>query len=202
MIPGDKIVINKAVLWLGAAAVFYLPKLVIPLRTVDDQRARPQFFPEVGYDSYEGAWIKIHVPFGKDQYYYGYYIVNYFTKLGLGIGYVGFYASRKGRRTVSINLYGQNNTSEGGRTYNAAIQEQENFSQHLRGNFQYTYQSNFGALTNIPPNESLSARDRASRPETIRRTIRTRTARWGRSRAATVIRSPILASSIKTSTKP
>ena len=43
VIPGDKIVINKAVLWLGAAAIFYLPKLVIPLRTVEDQRARPQF---------------------------------------------------------------------------------------------------------------------------------------------------------------
>ena len=156
VIPGDKIVISKAVLGLGAAAVFYLPQLVIPLRSVEDQRARPQFFPEVGYDSYEGAWIKMHVPFGKDQYYYGYYIVNYFTKLGLGIGYVAFYASKKGRRTVSVNLYEQQNSGGGGRTYNAAIQEQENFSQHLRGNFQYTYTSNYGALTNIPPNESLS----------------------------------------------
>ena len=156
VIPGDKIVINKAILWLGAAAVFYLPKLVIPLRTVEDQRARPQWFPEVGYDSYEGAWVKVHVPFGKDQYYYGYYIVNYFTKAGLGLGYVGFYANKKGRRTVSINLYEQNDPLEGGRTYNAAIQEQENFSQHLRGNFQFGYQSNYGALTNVPPNESLT----------------------------------------------
>ena len=36
-------------------------------------------------DAYEGAWIKLQVPFGKDQYYYGYYIVNYFTKAGLGL---------------------------------------------------------------------------------------------------------------------
>ncbi len=156
VIPGDRIVINKAILWLGAAAVFYLPKLVIPLRTVEDQRARPQWFPDVGYDSYEGAWIKVHVPFGKDQYYYGYYIVNYFTKAGLGLGYVGFYGSRKGRRQLSINVYEQNDPIEGGRTYNAAVQEQENFSQHLRGNFQFGYQSNYGALTNVPPNESLT----------------------------------------------
>ncbi len=156
VVPGDKIVINKAVLWLGAAAIFYLPKLVIPLRTVEDQRARPQFFPEVGYDSYEGAWIKFHVPFGKDQYYYGYYIVNYFTKAGLGIGYVGFYSSKRGRRTVSINFYAMNDKLQGSRTYNVAAQEQENFSQHLRGNFQFGYQSNYGALTNIPPNETLS----------------------------------------------
>lgn len=156
VVPGDKIVISKAILWLGAAAVFYLPHLVIPLRTVQDQRARPHWFPEVGYDSYEGAWIKIQVPFGKDQYYYGYYIVNYFTKEGLGLGYVGFYASKKGRRTVSINFYGMNNHLAGGKQYNIAAQEQENFSQHLRGNFQFGYQSNYGALTNVPPNENLS----------------------------------------------
>ncbi|HEY1654842.1 MAG TPA: hypothetical protein VGF86_07010, partial [Candidatus Tumulicola sp.] len=157
VIPGDKIVINKAILWLGAAAIFYLPRLVIPLRTVTDQRARPQWFPEVGYDSYEGAWIKIQVPFGKDQYYYGYYILNYYTKAGIGIGYVGFYASRRGRRTVSINFYGMNDRLAGDRTYNIAAQEQENFSQHLHGNFQFGYQSNYGALTDIPPNETLSA---------------------------------------------
>jgi hypothetical protein len=156
VIPGDKIVINKAILWLGAAAVFYLPHLVIPLRTVQDQRARPQWFPEVGYDQYEGAWIKIKVPFGKDQYYYGYYILNYFTKAGLGLGYVGFYAAHSGRRSVSINIYEQNDPIEGGRTYNAALAEQENFTQHLRGNFQFAYQSNYGALTNVPPNESLT----------------------------------------------
>jgi hypothetical protein len=97
----------------------------------------------------------MHVPFGRDQYYYGYYIINYYTKAGLGLGYVGFYASKKGRRTVSINFYGMNSALEG-KTYNLAAQEQENFSQHLRGNFQYGYQSNYGALTNVPPNETLS----------------------------------------------
>ena len=62
-----------------------------------------KLFPEVGYDQYEGAWIKMKLPFGKDQYYYGYYIVNYFTKEGLGLGYVGFYASRKGRALGSAS---------------------------------------------------------------------------------------------------
>jgi hypothetical protein len=154
--PGDKIVIHKAVLWLGLAAVFYLPLLIIPLRSVENQRARARWFPEVGYDSYEGAWIKIQIPFGKDQYYYGYYIVNYFTKLGLGLGYVGFYASKKGRRSVSVNVYTINNQGGGGRQTNLALQEQENFSPHLRGNFQFSYQSNYGPLVSIPPNESIS----------------------------------------------
>jgi hypothetical protein len=157
VIPGDRIVINKAVLWLGAAAVFYIPKLVIPLRTVDDQRAQPKWFPEVGYDQFEGAWIKMKIPFGKDQYYYGYYIVNYYTKEGLGLGYVGFYSNKKGKRTVSINIYGINDHLTGSREYNLALQEQENFSEHLRGNFNFGYQSNYGPLTQIPPNETLTA---------------------------------------------
>ncbi len=154
--PGDKIVIDKAVLWLGAAAVFYLPLLIIPLRSVDQQRGRNRWFPEVGYNSYEGAWIKIQIPFGKDQYYYGYYVVNYFTKLGLGLGYVGFYAAHNGRRSASVNIYTINGTGGQGRQYNAAIAEQENFSPHLRSNFQFSYQSNYGPLITVPPNESLT----------------------------------------------
>lgn len=154
--PGDKIVVHKAVLWLGAAAIFYLPLLVIPLRSVEGQRGRQRWFPEVGYDSYEGAWIKIQIPFGKDQYYYGYYIVNYYTKEGLGLGYVGFFASKRGRRSVSINVYTINNRLAGGRQTNAAFQEQENISPHLRSNFQFAYQSNYGPLVSIPPNETLS----------------------------------------------
>lgn len=154
--PGDKIVIHKAVLWLGGLAVFYLPLLVIPLRSLENNRGRARWFPEVGYDSYEGAWIKIQIPFGKDQYYYGYYIVNYFTKLGLGLGYVGFYASHNGRRAVSINVYTINGTGGQGRQYNTAITEQENINEHLRSNFQFSYQSNYGPLESIPPNETLS----------------------------------------------
>lgn len=154
--PGDKIVIHKAVLWLGAAAVFYLPLLIIPLRSIEGQRGRAHWFPEVGYDSYEGAWIKIQIPFGKDQYYYGYYIVNYFTKEGLGLGYVGFYSSKKGRRSVSVNVYTINNRLQGGTQSNLTLAEQENFSQHLRSNFQFAYQSNYGPLVSIPPNETIS----------------------------------------------
>ncbi len=157
VVPGDRIVIHKAVLWLGAAAVFYLPLLIIPLRTVVDQRARARWFPEIGYDSYEGAWIKVQVPFGKDQYYYGYYIINYFTKLGLGLGYVGFYASKRGRRSVSLNFYTINNQLGGGRQQNLAVSEQENFDPHLRGNFQFAYQSNYGPLVSIPTNETATA---------------------------------------------
>ena len=34
----------------GRGAVFFLPRVVIPLRTVSDERQRPQFFPDLGYN--------------------------------------------------------------------------------------------------------------------------------------------------------
>lgn len=154
--PGDRIIIYDAVLWLGAVAVFFLPRVVIPLRHVDSEAAKPGFFPELGYDQYEGAWIKTKLGFGKDKYYYGYYQVNYFTRVGLGLGYVGFYAARSGRRYANLNFYGIHDKRTLTTTYNVAASEQENISQTLRANFQANYQSNYGPLTNVPTNSSFA----------------------------------------------
>ena len=157
VIPGDKIIIYKAILWLGAAAIFYLPKVVIPLRTVETPAQRQKYFPDVGYDSYEGAWIKTQIGFGRDQYYYGYYRVDYFTKVGLGLGYVGFYQKRNGRRSANLNFYGIRDKRTDTTTYNLNAQEIENISQTLRGNFNIGYQSNYGPYTNVPSNTNINA---------------------------------------------
>ncbi len=154
--PADKIVVTDAILWLGAAAVFFLPRIVIPLRSVQNETRRPSYFPQVGYDQYEGAWIKTQLGFGRDQYYYGYYQINYFTKVGLGLGYVGYFAKKNGRRSGSLSYYGIHDRRTQTSTYNVQAQEQENFSQRLRGTFGLTYQSNYGPLTNIPPNTALN----------------------------------------------
>lgn len=154
--PGDKITITKAVLFLGAAAIFYLPKLVIPLRSIDDERRRPQFFPELGYDQYQGFWAKARLGFGNDAYYYGYYRVEFFTKVGLGLGYVGAYAKRNGRRSGSINFYARNDKRTQSRTYNLQAQDLENISKTLKANLQLSYDSNFGPLSNLPPNTTAN----------------------------------------------
>ncbi|HEY9084475.1 MAG TPA: hypothetical protein VIN40_00830 [Candidatus Tyrphobacter sp.] len=156
IIPGDRIVIYRAILWLGAAAVFFLPKVVIPLRTVEDQRTRPQYFPDVGYDQYEGFWVQSKYSFGRDQYYYGYYVLNYYTKVGLGLGYVAFFQRRNGRRSGSINFYHIHDRRVESTQTNLALQETENFSRTLRSNVAYSYQSNFGPLTNLPANSTIN----------------------------------------------
>lgn len=149
VIPGDKIVIYRAILWLGAAAVFWLPKVVIPLRTVDDSN-KPKYFPDVGYDQYEGFWIKTRVTFGRNQYYYGYYTINYYTKVGTGLGYDATLAKRSGHRSGTIHFYTINDKRVGTRQNNFSATENENFSQTLHGNFGLNYVSNFGPYTNLP----------------------------------------------------
>lgn len=159
VIPGDKIVITKAVLFLGAIAVFFLPRVVIPLRTVSDERQRPQFFPDIGYNSVQGYYIRARLSFGHDQYYYGYYTVEFYTKQGTTLGYNGTITNKKGRRTTNIAVQRVDSHLPPAPSvnYNLALQDTENFSQTLHGNLQYSYQSAYGPYTNFPSSQSLNA---------------------------------------------
>ncbi|MEO6914085.1 MAG: hypothetical protein ABI182_08715, partial [Candidatus Baltobacteraceae bacterium] len=155
--PGDRITITKAVLFLGALAVFYLPKVVIPLRQVDDERKKPSFFPEVGYNSYQGAYIKVHYPFGKDDYYYGYYILEYYTKVGFAFGYSGSRTAHNGRRQSNLYFYETNDRRVNQRSYNINGSDVENLTRTLRANLAFAYNGNYGPFTNIPASTNLSA---------------------------------------------
>jgi hypothetical protein len=156
VIPGDRIVIYQAILWLGAAAVFFLPKVIIPLRQVEQQQTHPQYFPNVGYDAYEGYWIQTKYAFGRDRYYYGYYEVNYYTKVGLGLGYVAFFQRKNGRRSGNVNFYRIHDQRVSQTQTNFTAQETENYSHTLHSNVSYAYTSNYGPLTNLPANTSLT----------------------------------------------
>ena len=155
--PGDRITITKAVLFLGAAAVFYLPRVVIPLHSVDDPAKKPAFFPEVGYNQFDGYYVKAKLGFGKDDLYYGYYRVNYFSKAGLGLGYVATLKRHDNRRGGTIDYYGIKDRRQQSQELNLTTTEFENFSNTLRGQFGFSYNSNFGQFINIPPNTSLNA---------------------------------------------
>ena len=155
--PGDKIVINKAVSVAGRGGCF-LPAVVGHSAA---QRRRPARATRNG--SPRSGTTRTRAPGSRCASRSEKISTTTATtsstispKLGLGLGYVGFYASKRGRRSVSVNLYTLNNRAVG-HADNLTLQEQENFSQHLRGNFQFAYQSNYGRCTNIPPNETLGA---------------------------------------------
>jgi len=149
--PGSKIVARKAVVFLGPTAIFYLPLLVIPLvEAVVDQRRQSSFIPLIGYNKSEGFFIKARIGFAPSETYYGHYRVEYFTRRGLGLGYVAFLGSQRQRRYTTIDSYTINDRVQNARHTNLDIAETENFSRRLRGQFGLSYISDYGANLSLP----------------------------------------------------
>jgi hypothetical protein len=154
--PGDKLIAHSATVFLGALAVFFLPVLIIPLKTPSPGQRATSFIPQVGYDEADGVYVIARVGFGKDDYYYGYYRIEEYTKRGLGLGYVGYIGRRDGRRQLSIDVYTFNGYNGTGRQYNANIVDQENFSQRTRGQLNFQYIGDYGPYVSLPPSYNLT----------------------------------------------
>lgn len=153
--PGDKLIAHKSTVFLGVLGVFFLPVLIIPLKTRTDGRRQPSFVPEIGYDQADGFWVKARVGFGHDDYYYGYYRIEEFTKRGLGLGYVAYIGRRDNRRQVNVDVYTFNGYAGTGRQYNANISDLENFSQRTRGQLNFVYTGDYGPNVFLPASYSL-----------------------------------------------
>jgi len=154
--PGSKIVARKAVVFLGPTAIFYLPLLVIPLVEALDQRRQASFLPLFGYNKTEGFFIKARIGFAPSETYYGYYRLEYFTKRGLGLGYVAFLGSEKQRRYTTIDSYTINDRLQNVRHTNVDITETENFNRRVRGQFGLSYISDYGANLTLPATVNLT----------------------------------------------
>jgi hypothetical protein len=156
IIPGDKLIARKAVVFLGPTAVFYIPLLVIPLVEVADQRRQASFLPLIGYDSAEGYWIKLRIGFGTSNQYYGYYRVEYYTKRGLGLGYTAYIGAKDAHRYTTIDSYTIDDRTQDARLTNLTINDVETFSRRLRAQFGVSYQSDYGPDLPIPPSINIS----------------------------------------------
>jgi hypothetical protein len=154
--PGDKLVARDATVFLGALGVFFLPVLVIPLQSGPPGRRATTFVPEIGYDQADGVYVRARIGFGKDDYYYGYYRIEEYTKRGLGLGYVAYIGRRDNKRQVNIDVYTFNGYNGTGRQYNANISDQENFSQRTRGQVNFLYVGDYGPYVSLPPSYSLA----------------------------------------------
>jgi hypothetical protein len=155
--PHDKIIARKAVLFLGPLAIFYLPLLVIPLRDVVDPRRKASFVPLIGYDQLEGFYVKAKIGFGTTDTYYGYYRLEYFTKRGLGVGYTAHIGTNNHRRAIDIDSYTIDDHLQNARLTNVNVAETEAFSDHLRGQFGFLYNGDFGPGLSIPANQQITA---------------------------------------------
>ncbi|MBV8582255.1 MAG: hypothetical protein JOZ86_16655 [Candidatus Eremiobacteraeota bacterium] len=156
--PGDKAVARSAVLFLGALAVFYLPIAIISLRRDETgSRRNPGFIPIIGYSAAEGFWVKARIGFSPSDYYYGYYRVEEYTRIGLGLGYVATLMRKDGRRKTDIDFYRMKNKVDGSNSNNLQFADQEIFSRSLRAQLGINYTGNYGPLVSLPPQYDLTA---------------------------------------------
>ena len=185
--PGDKAVARKAVVYLGALAILYLPVVVISLAAQKaGARRQPGFLPLIGYSQAEGFYVKARIGFSPSDYYYGYYRVEAYTKIGFGLGYVGTLKRRDGQRQTDVNFFRLKNKVDGSQNNNLQVADQENFSRSLRGQFGLNYTGNYGPLVSLPPQlrpqRRRRPRQRARRPPELQLPARSRP---GRSRRPT-----------------
>lgn len=155
--PGDKLVARKAVVFLGPLAIFYLPLLVIPLRSITDPRRRvSSFIPVIGYSQIEGFYVKARIAFAPSDTYYGYYTVEYYTKRGLKLGYTAVALAANGRRALSVDANTISDHIQNQRQTNLNVQETENFSNRLRGQFGLDYVGDYGAAVSLPASTNIT----------------------------------------------
>jgi hypothetical protein len=155
--PGDKLIAHSSTVFLGALGVFFIPLLIIPLKSdVPGGRRATTFVPEIGYDQADGVYVRARIGFGKDDYYYGYYRIEEYTKRGLGLGYVAYIGRRDNRRQLNIDVYTFNGYNGAGRQYNANISDLENFSQRTRAQLNFLYVGDYGPYVSLPPSYSLA----------------------------------------------
>jgi hypothetical protein len=155
--PGDKAIARSVTVFLGPLAVFFLPLMIIPLRR--DQIPgvrRTGLVPLIGYSDAEGFFIKARLGFGTSNQYYGYYRVEYYTKIGYGLGYVASFRRKDGKRSIDVDAFRLHNKVDGSDNWNADFKDQEIISPALRGTASFTYQADYGPLISLPANESLA----------------------------------------------
>lgn len=157
VLPGDKMIIRKATLFLGLLAVFYIPILIIPLKSKPEGQGNQRLLPTLGYSQAEGFYEKTRLGFGKDQYYYGFYTVDYATKLGPALGYDGTLTRKSGKRSTHIAFIQQSNKQTRSQNRNLNVSDTEHFSQRLSGQFNFSYTGYYAPGIFTPPQTTINA---------------------------------------------
>ncbi|MDB5028294.1 MAG: hypothetical protein JWO66_1983, partial [Candidatus Eremiobacteraeota bacterium] len=110
-----------------------------------------------GYSQVEGFYVKARLGFAPSNYYYGYYRIEEYTKIGLGLGYVATLQRKDGRRKTDVDFFRMKNKVDGSNSNNLRLNDDEVFSRSMRGRFGINYTGNYGPLVSLPPQFDLTA---------------------------------------------
>ncbi|MDQ6780013.1 MAG: hypothetical protein M3Z37_02510 [Candidatus Eremiobacteraeota bacterium] len=152
--PHDRLIVRHSSLWLGKYVVAALGIFVLPLTDIGQRQTA--YAPRVGYNSSEGFFVRNFINFYHSQNLYGTYHVDYFTKVGLGLGADIYFQQRNGRGGGSLTIYQLRNNAQqqaltGSRnSTTAALNLTHIFSDHLTGALQFNYSGTSAVFTALP----------------------------------------------------
>jgi len=159
--PGDRLIARHSDLFLGKYLVAALGVVVIPLSREAGQQPST-IAPRVGYNSTFGFFVKTFINFYRNPYFYGTYHIDYYQKVGVGVGADLYMYRQDGRGQVQMSFYnvrsnaqqvqltGQTNTIQ------ASMNLQEPLGQHLTSSLQYSYSGQSSVFSNVPPQTTAS----------------------------------------------
>ena len=154
--PGDRIIAHRSALYLGKYLVAALGVLVIPLSKASAQHPEA-LAPRVGYNSTFGWFVKTYINFYRSPYYYGTYHVDFYQKVGIGLGADLFLYRHDGRGSATITFYNLRSNAQQllltgqKNTFQSTLAAQEPLGAHLNATVNFSYSGQSFVTGNIPP---------------------------------------------------
>lgn len=159
--PHDRLIAHSSALYLGSVLVAALGVLALPL-TEEAARRSNEFAPRVGYNSAYGFFIRDFINFYRGPNWYGTYHVDFYQKVGIGLGADLYFNRADGRGNGELSVYNLNNNATqqqltGTRnTTQATLNMQRMFSDHLSGSLAFNYSGQSAIFTALPTTTSTN----------------------------------------------
>lgn len=159
--PHDRLIAHGSALYLGGLLVAALGVLALPL-TEAAARQNNQFAPRIGYNSTYGFFIRNFINFYRGPNWYGTYHVDFYQKVGIGLGADLYFNRADGRGSGQLSIYNLNNNAmqqqlTGTRnTTQATLNVQRLFSSHLQGSLAFSYSGQSAIITALPTTTSTN----------------------------------------------
>ncbi|MCD4813032.1 hypothetical protein K8S19_05010 [bacterium] len=141
IILGESLTAHHAVLYIGTTPLFYLPWF---RRSLED--GRPPFSIRVGYNNYEGFYVKLKFSYFLMSENYGAVLLDLMEKKGVGVGLENHHQYEwMGKGTGDFSMLYINDQDEGMERWTATLTNQHEFSKRdsLQMNFDYVTDHTF-----------------------------------------------------------
>lgn len=159
--PHDRLIAHSSALFLGGVLVAALGVLALPLNDVQ-QRRPTAFAPRIGYNSAYGFFIRNFINFYRGQNWYGTYHVDFYQKVGIGLGADLYFQRLDGRGGGELTVYNLNNNGQqqaltGTRnTVQASLDMTRMITDHLNGTLNFSYSGQSAIFTALPTTTSAN----------------------------------------------